>query len=69
MAEFKARVVLRAPRHDKDIQEVSVHGRQRWMDNIFIERLWRALKYKAVHLLELVAANHALMSAYDLKEL
>ena len=25
-------------------------GRGRWMDNIFIERLWRSLKYECVYL-------------------
>lgn len=25
-------------------------GRGRWMDNVFIERLWRSLKYECVHL-------------------
>ena len=25
-------------------------GRGRWMDNVFIERLWRALKYEDVYL-------------------
>jgi hypothetical protein len=25
-------------------------GRGRWMDNVFIERLWRSLKYEDVHL-------------------
>src|SRR5260370_26322153 len=24
----------------------SMHGRGRWMDNVFIERLWRSLKYE-----------------------
>ena len=28
-------------------------GRGRYMDNIFIERLWRSLKYEAVYLHEL----------------
>ncbi len=32
---------------------VSMDGRGRFMDNIFIERLWRSLKYEAVYLLEL----------------
>jgi hypothetical protein len=26
------------------------HGRGRWMDNVFIERLWRSLKYECVYL-------------------
>jgi len=33
--------------------EISMDGRGRCMDNIFIERLWRSLKYEAVYLLEL----------------
>jgi len=32
---------------------VSMDGRGRCMDNIFIERLWRSLKYEAVYLHEL----------------
>ncbi len=37
---------------DADIQ-ISMDGRGRCMDNIFIERLWRSLKYEAVYLHEL----------------
>jgi putative transposase len=33
---------------------ISMDGRGRCMDNIFIERLWRSLKYEAVYLHELV---------------
>lgn len=29
---------------------ISMDGRGRWMDNVFIERLWRSLKYKDVYL-------------------
>lgn len=29
---------------------ISMDGRGRWMDNIFIERLWRSLKYECVYL-------------------
>ncbi len=29
---------------------ISKDGRGRWMDNVFIERLWRSLKYEDVHL-------------------
>ena len=32
---------------------ISMDGRGRCMDNIFIERLWRSLKYEAVYLFEL----------------
>ncbi|GGE86875.1 hypothetical protein GCM10011317_50000 [Niveispirillum cyanobacteriorum] len=30
--------------------KVSMDGRGRWMDNVFIERLWRSLKYECVYL-------------------
>ena len=33
--------------------EISMDGRGRCMDNIFIERLWRSLKYEAIYLHEL----------------
>ena len=29
---------------------VSMDGRGRWMDNVFIERLWRSLKYEDIYL-------------------
>jgi putative transposase len=34
--------------------EISMDGRGRCMDNIFIERLWRSLKYEAVYLHEMI---------------
>ena len=34
-------------------------GKGRWMDNRFIERLWRSLKYEAVYLEELCGGQHA----------
>ena len=30
---------------------ISMDGRGRWMDNVFIERVWRSLKYEDVYLL------------------
>jgi len=33
--------------------KISMDGRGRWMDNVFIERLWRSLKYEAVYLHEM----------------
>jgi putative transposase len=30
--------------------KISMDGRGRWMDNVFIERLWRSLKYEEVYL-------------------
>lgn len=35
--------------HNKGIR-VSMDGKGRWMDNVFIERLWRSLKYECVYL-------------------
>ena len=39
--------------------KVSMDGRGPYMDNIFIERLWRSLKYGAVYLHELEDGRHA----------
>lgn len=30
--------------------EISMDGKGRWMDNVFIERLWRSLKYEQIRL-------------------
>jgi putative transposase len=30
--------------------KIPIDGRGRWMDNVFIERLWRSLKYESVYL-------------------
>lgn len=30
--------------------KISMDGRGRWMDNVFIERVWRSLKYEEVYL-------------------
>ncbi len=35
----------------KDAQiKISMNGKGRWLDNVFIERLWRSLKYEEVYL-------------------
>ena len=43
-----------SPRFTGVLQEANVRtsmdGRGRWMDNVFIERLWRSLKYECVYL-------------------
>ncbi len=33
--------------HDIDI---SMDGKGRWIDNVFVERLWRSVKYENVYL-------------------
>ena len=38
---------------------ISMDGKGRWMDNIFIERLWRSLKYEGVYLHELATGSEA----------
>ena len=30
--------------------KISMDGKGRWMDNVFIERLWRSLKYERIRL-------------------
>ena len=35
--------------NDAEIR-ISMDGKGRWMDNVFIERLWRSLKYECVYL-------------------
>ena len=32
--------------------KISMDGRGRWMDNVFIERLWRSIKYEELYLFE-----------------
>ena len=36
---------------------ISMDGKGRWMDNVFIERLWRSLKYEQVYLAEYATAS------------
>jgi transposase InsO family protein len=42
-----------APQPESDetltLIRISMDGRGRWMDNVFIERLWRSLKYECVY--------------------
>lgn len=37
--------------------KISMDGRGRWADNIFIERLWRTVKYDCIYLNEFAAVN------------
>ena len=38
---------------------ISMDGRGRWMDNVFIERLWRSVKYDEIYIKE-----HATLPAF-----
>ena len=38
---------------------ISMDGKGRWMDNVFIERLWRSLNYECVYLLALETNSEA----------
>jgi putative transposase len=40
---------------------ISIDGRGRCLDNVFIERLWRSLKYEAVYLHELADGSSTLI--------
>ena len=39
--------------------KISMDGRGRWMDNVFIERLWRSLKYECVYLYAFESGSEA----------
>lgn len=39
--------------------KISMDGKGCWMDNVFIERLWRSLKYECIYLLEFDSAREA----------
>jgi len=45
---------------------ISMDGKGRWIDNVFVERLWRSLKYEDVYLkaYETVAEAHRSIGAY-----
>jgi putative transposase len=47
---------------------ISMDGRGRWMDNVFIERLWRSVKYEEVYLKgyeNMVEARRELAAYFD----
>ncbi len=43
---------------DADIS-ISMDGKGRWMDNVFIERLWRSVKWECIYLRELETGSQA----------
>lgn len=47
---------------------ISMDGRGRWLDNVFIERLWRSVKHEEVYLKayeNLIEARHELAAYFD----
>ena len=42
----------------EDIQ-ISMDGRGRWRDNVFVERIWRSIKYEEVYLHAYASVNEA----------
>lgn len=47
---------------------ISMDGKGRWVDNVFVERLWRSLKYEEVYLHaygSIAEANRALGVYFD----
>jgi putative transposase len=46
--------------------KISMDGKGRWVDNVFVERLWRSVKYEAVylHAYESVAAARVAIAGY-----
>lgn len=48
--------------NERDIR-ISMDGKGRWVDNVFVERLWRSVKYECIYLQEwenVVAVREAL---------
>ena len=45
---------------------ISMDGRGRFMDNIFIERLWRSIKYEEVHLKGAIRRRRSWETATDI---
>jgi len=39
--------------------KISMDGKGRWVDNVFVERLWRSIKYEEVHLRAYESVNEA----------
>jgi putative transposase len=42
--------------------QISMDGKGRWLDNVFVERLWRSVKYEEVYLKAYNNVGHARQS-------
>ena len=49
-AQFTSKNFINVLKHHQI--KISMDGKGRWMDNVFIERLWRSVKYEEVYLKE-----------------
>jgi putative transposase len=48
--------------------DISMDGKGRWVDNVFVERLWRSVKYEDIHLKaygSIAAARHGLTAYFE----
>jgi putative transposase len=48
--------------------KISMDGKARWLDNVFVERLWRSVKYECVYLQEwesVIAIREALKAYFQ----
>ena len=45
--------------------KLSMDGRGAWRDNVFVERLWRSVKYEGVYLRAYDSANQARVEIAD----
>jgi len=63
-AQFTSKAFIQ-PLKDAGIS-ISMDGKRRWVDNVFIERLWRSLKYEEVYLraYDSVADAHRYIGQY-----
>jgi len=49
--------------------KISMDSKGRWMDNVFIEHLWRSLKYEEIYLRAHDSTAHAKQGFWGLDEL
>ena len=55
---FKCQVLLRDSTFLQENIKISMDGRGRCYDNIFIERLWRSLKYELIYIYSFEDGKH-----------
>ena len=53
----------------KDGIQISMDGKGRWPDNVFVERLWRSLKYEHIYLMPTGTAPRGTTAAHKVLRL